>query len=130
MVAQMAQQTLDLRYALALISVSTMNSSLMIIFAQEFQPEMLVNMLKKVLAYFSQNVVKALIEGANHLDVNARDDWRNSPLHLACEEGQVEVVKMLFEAGADGTAQNKEEKTPFQVAKPEVLRVIRHLIVP
>ena len=76
------------------------------------------------------NVVKALIEGANHLDVNARDDWKNSPLHLACEEGQVEVVKMLFEAGADGTAQNKEEKTPFQVAKPEVLRVIRHLIVP
>ena len=49
-------------------------------------------------------------------------------MHLACEEGQVEIVKLLIERGADRNAQNKEEKTPFEVAKPEVLRVIRHLI--
>ena len=54
--------------------------------------------------------------------------FQNRPLHLACEEGQVEIVKLLIERGADRNVQNKEEKTPFEVAKPEVLRVIRHLM--
>lgn len=73
-------------------------------------------------------VVGTLISSANHLEVNARDNWGNTPLHLACEEGQVKIVKMLGDAGANASLQNKDEKTPFQVGKPEVLKVIRDLV--
>ena len=63
----------------------------------------------------------------NHLDLDAQDEYRNTALHLACEEGHVEIIKALLEAGADRSTVNKEEKTPFQLAKPEIQRIIRHL---
>jgi len=73
-------------------------------------------------------VVKQLIGGANHLDLEAKDQpTRNTPLHLACEEGHVEIIKALLEAGADASALNKEEKTPLQLASPQVQRIFRNL---
>ena len=67
--------------------------------------------------------------GANELDVNAADDHKNTALHIACEEGNPEVVKLLLNAGADRSMQNKDEKTPFELAKPEHLRIFRNIVL-
>ena len=51
-----------------------------------------------------------LLQYSNQLDLNPQDQVKNTPLHLASEDGQVEIVKVLLEAGADRGLQNKEEK--------------------
>ena len=40
-----------------------------------------------------------LLMTANELDVNASDNYKNTPLHIACEEGNPEIVKMLLNSG-------------------------------
>ena len=74
----------------------------------------------------SFRMVKILM-GSNELDVNAVDNYKNTALHIACEEGNHEVVKMLLNAGANRSMQNKDEKTPVELAKPELLRLFRNL---
>lgn len=37
---------------------------------------------------------------ANGADVNANDDYRNTPLMIACSIGSFEIVKLLIENGA------------------------------
>ena len=74
------------------------------------------------------SMVKILMT-ANELDVNPVDDYKNIPLHVACEDGNVEVVKLLLNAGADRSRQNKDEKTPFELAKPELLRIFRNMTI-
>lgn len=71
-------------------------------------------------------MVKILM-GSNELDVNAMDNYKNTALHIACEEGNPEVVKMLLNAGANISIQNKDEKTPVELAKPDLLRLFRNL---
>ena len=66
---------------------------------------------------------------SNELDVNPLDDYKNTPLHISCEDGNVEIVKLLLNAGADRSRQNKEEKTPFELAKPELLRMFRNMTI-
>ena len=74
----------------------------------------------------SFRMVKILM-GSNELDVNAVDNYKNTALHIACEEGNPEVVKMLLNAGANMSMQNKDEKTPVELAKPDLLRLFRNL---
>ncbi len=31
-------------------------------------------------------IVKLLLEYSNQLDLNAQDQWKNTPLHMACED--------------------------------------------
>jgi ankyrin repeat protein len=45
-------------------------------------------------------------------------------LHYACEEGRVEICKLLLESGAKLDVPNREGVTPIQMAKPEVARVV------
>ena len=70
-----------------------------------------------------------LLMNANELDINAADNYKNTALHIACEEGNPEVVKLLLNAGADRSMQNKEEKTPVDLAKPELLRIFRNMSI-
>ena len=70
-----------------------------------------------------------LLMTANELDVNASDNYKNTPLHIACEEGNPEIVKMLLNAGADRSRLNKEEKTPVDLAKPDLLRIFRNMTI-
>ena len=70
-----------------------------------------------------------LLMASNELDVNPLDDYKNTPLHISCEDGNVEIVKLLLNAGADRSRQNKEEKTPFELAKPELLRMFRNMTI-
>ena len=58
-------------------------------------------------------VARMLIErGA---DVSARDNVRQTPLHLASQEGQYEVSHMLIKRGASLSAQDKDGQTPLHL---------------
>ncbi len=74
-------------------------------------------------------IVRLLLEYSNQLEKDQQDRWKNTALHLACEDdAHVEVAKLLVEAGASQTVVNKEEKRPLQMAKPEVVRVLRQFM--
>lgn len=45
------------------------------------------------------------------------EDWRRSPLHLACMYGYIETVKVLIEAGAILSKQDKNGSFPLDLAK-------------
>jgi hypothetical protein len=60
-----------------------------------------------------EKVKKLLKEGA---DVNAKDKWDDTPLHLAAIYGHIEVVKVLIENGAYVNAKNKFGNTPLHAA--------------
>lgn len=64
------------------------------------------------------------MEYSNQLDLNPPDEVKNTPLHLACEDGHVEIIKILLEAGADPNLENKQKKKPIDLAKPNVARVV------
>ena len=49
-------------------------------------------------------------------DVNAKDSFRWTPLHHACHSGQVDVVRLLLERGAELDAQSFSRGTPLMRA--------------
>ena len=69
-------------------------------------------------------MITLLLEYSNKLDLNARDEVLNTPLHLAMEEGNVEVIKKLLDAGADRYLENRDKQKPTDLAKPSVLKII------
>ena len=71
--------------------------------------------LHMALNYNLPDVCRALIErGA---DVHSAMGYNEStPLHAAVGSGEVELVEILLQAGAKGTARNKEGKTPLELA--------------
>ena len=48
--------------------------------------------------------------------VNSRDLRLNSPLHVAAQAGNVPVIKVLLQYGADINAMNSNLKTPVHLA--------------
>ena len=49
-------------------------------------------------------------------DVNAKDVSGTTPLHFACQEGQLKVVQLLVRRGANAEAESKRGKTPLDLA--------------
>ncbi|KAB1227980.1 Ankyrin repeat-containing protein P16F5.05c [Morella rubra] len=49
-------------------------------------------------------------------DLNAFNEEKNTPLHWACLNGHLEVVKKLILAGADVSVLNSYERTPMDEA--------------
>ncbi|KAJ3005964.1 hypothetical protein HKX48_000374 [Thoreauomyces humboldtii] len=56
--------------------------------------------------------------------VNVRDGSGNTPLHLAAEEGHVELVRYLLSVGADPDFVNKEEKRPADMSQDKSIRAL------
>lgn len=50
------------------------------------------------------------------------------PRHLACDEERVEAAKLLVEHGASIYIENKEEKTPLQIAKGGLGTLLRRIV--
>lgn len=51
-----------------------------------------------------------------------------STSHLACDEERVEAAKLLVEHGASIYIENKEEKTPLQMAKGGLGNILRRIV--
>jgi ankyrin repeat protein len=64
-------------------------------------------------------VAKLLIE--NGADLAKRDEKGSTALHMACEEGEVDVVQLLIDAKADVNAQNNDGRTPLMWVKEGLL---------
>ncbi|KAG2431793.1 hypothetical protein HXX76_009288 [Chlamydomonas incerta] len=62
-----------------------------------------------------------LLEGA---DVNAGDVEHQTALHFACVGGHVDAARMLIKFGADVRARNEDGLAPFDLAQPEMLRLV------
>jgi ankyrin repeat protein len=50
-------------------------------------------------------------------DVNAKDKYGCTLLHIACINGNYECAKLLIEAGADINAKNFDNVTPLNLAR-------------
>ena len=59
-------------------------------------------------------IVQKLIEAGVNVNVSKN---KHTVLHYACDQGQLEVVKLLLEKGADVNAKNEEGETPLDIAK-------------
>src|SRR5262245_14233420 len=53
---------------------------------------------------------------ASKADVNARAEYRETPLHMAAGSGNTVALKLLIEHGADVNAQRRDRKTPLHLA--------------
>jgi len=63
------------------------------------------------------DIVRCLL--ARGADVDALDDDRGTPLHLASRDGCVTGARVLLEHGANVHLEDKKGRTPFQVASEE-----------
>jgi ankyrin repeat protein len=60
-------------------------------------------------------------------DLTARIKGGQTPLHLALQQGQVDVARMLIEHGADATALNDRETPlhfPWEWGQADVARMV------
>ena len=46
-------------------------------------------------------------------DVNAKDKYGMTPLHMAAEYGHKEIVELLFTNGANVNAKDEKDRTPL-----------------
>lgn len=65
-----------------------------------------------------KEVIQFLLENSSQIDLDVRAESGNTALHAAVTTGDVEIVEMLVEAGADITAVNPEagDATPLHMA--------------
>jgi ankyrin repeat protein len=66
---------------------------------------------------------------AKGADVNARDRWQQTPLHIAVMEGRADMVERLIREGADVNAKNYKGRTPLYFARTfnreEIVGILR-----
>ncbi|XP_031826564.1 uncharacterized protein LOC116424382 isoform X2 [Nomia melanderi] len=61
------------------------------------------------------------------LEYDSKDADGNTPLHLACEEHRVDEAKLLVQNGANMYVENKEKKTPLDIASPGLQRQLKEI---
>jgi len=59
------------------------------------------------------NLLKTLLEENKEYDINEKDKFGNTPLHLASMMGHIDCVAVLTEFGADTNMKNNRGWTPF-----------------
>ncbi len=72
-----------------------------------------------------QEPAAALLASLPDTDVNARDEYDNTPLHHAVSAGDAVMVRLLLESGADAQLANRHGVTPLMMAedKPAIQRL-------
>lgn len=75
-------------------------------------------------------IVRVLLEGGAEVDAQGvlgvfRQD---TPIHIASSLGNIEIVKLLLDWGADLNAKTKEEKTALQIAKSKGHEAVAELL--
>jgi len=83
----------------------------------EPEPKKQIYHLHQAAAEGSSERVKLLISGG--VDVNAKDEKGNTPLHYAVNASKVDVVQLLVEAGADVNARGNSNRLPLYMAVEE-----------
>ncbi|THV07687.1 ankyrin [Dendrothele bispora CBS 962.96] len=61
--------------------------------------------------------MKKLLLNNSQVDLNARDEFGYTCLHLAADRGNVEMVRLLVEHGVDLTAKDEDELTAGELAR-------------
>lgn len=62
-------------------------------------------------------------------DINARDNFKWTPLHHACHSGQVDLVQFLLENGAEMDAQTINGGTPLMRAIESSREAVVELLI-
>lgn len=63
------------------------------------------------------DIIKILLEYGS--DVNAKDDYENTPLHWSAYGGKSDGIKILLDHGAKINIRNKKGYTPLHLAAHE-----------
>jgi len=66
---------------------------------------------------------------ASKADVNAKAEYRQTPLHFAAQNGNTVALKLLVDHGADVNAQQRDRKTPLHLAASKgYIEIVKILI--
>jgi ankyrin repeat protein len=80
------------------------------------QCECLTTPLHKAVANYHFEVSQLLVD-LESTNIDVADDEGNTPLHLASEKGNADVMGLLIAKGADLNAMNLDRATPIQLAQ-------------
>lgn len=61
--------------------------------------------------------LKEILEAHPETDLNVLDEFGYAPIHLACDRGNVEIVKLLLQQGADKTIKDPDNFSPLELSK-------------
>ncbi|KAF9481675.1 ankyrin [Pholiota conissans] len=57
-----------------------------------------------------------LLENQSNTDVDAVDEFGYAPIHLACDRGNAEIVKILLQYGANRDVKDPDSLTPLELS--------------
>jgi len=63
------------------------------------------------------NKISRFLVEESSVDVNQRDEYGYTALHLACDRGNLPVVKVLIKHGADATMKDPDDLTGIELAQ-------------
>jgi ankyrin repeat protein len=66
--------------------------------------------------YNNYDIVMTLLEPSYHVNTNALDSQRYSPLHCACMKGNDRVASLLLKSGANCNARSQRGETPLHLS--------------
>lgn len=77
----------------------------------------------------NRNDIVAYLLSKGKINLDAKDvGVGNTALHIACEEENLKMIGILFEAGADVKAQNNEKRTPLElISNQKVQRAMKEV---
>ncbi len=64
----------------------------------------------------NMDLIRALLQKQPSL-INAKDNFGSTPLHTAVEKGNIRIVELLIQNGADVNAKDNEGRTPTYFAE-------------